>query len=276
MKRIIRYIISISIAAVLAVSCMVDSGKAPYPTGEETKALLLYGYTTDLVMSPMLDALDIALKLQEYIDAGAGTEAQRDSIEDLYFYDYKIRRDGDKYSIINFANVYTDGHGDINVPGAKWRVQLEENEYVINISCSAPGEWSLGTESELFIRALSWDRNKTLSVSRKYDGDIPMRFAGEFIYLVKGSGHYTQNDYDSGMAVTDVRFDIVSPLHVYLLAHAGDKSPGIGSFCYYSGEMQMDFSIGRKNGYSGSVKVCISGSPSDRVIDFVYEEKAVE
>lgn len=271
MKTIIGYIISILLSVLLAVSCLVNSGRSPYPTGTDTKPLLLYGYTTDLVISPMLDALDVALKLQEYMDAE--TEEKRDSIEDRYFYDYKIRKYGDRYSIINFATVNINGNEDIDVPGAMWQVQLEDNEYIIDVSCTAPGEWSLGTGSG-FCNALSWDSNRTLTVSRKYDGDVPLTFSGEFIYLVRGSGHYSQSDQGTGETVTDVTFDIVSPLHAYLLAHAGDKSYVCGSFYYYSGEINLDFTIGSDGEYNGSVKVCITGSPADRTMDFVYEENA--
>ncbi len=115
-----KLIIALLAGSLLINGCVINKGVKPQVTFPARNAyfLLASSYLDGVYM------MDLAIKINLW--KNAGTQGEREQIEDMYFSNYKIRQSGDTIRIINLCEIRTYGKNLTDV-GTKWRLIPTDN-----------------------------------------------------------------------------------------------------------------------------------------------------
>lgn len=241
MKKIA--IISILAAALLS-SCMVEEGDNVRRVTE--KGLLIYGLTTDEVISQYVFGLDAVLKMDEIINSPL---EKRDSLEDLYFYQCIIRNVGDTCRIRGYADIVPDGNS-ITGTGAHWQyisggMKLDiyntaENEYKLVADNTTQPNYPITSSAELYATVMP-----ITGTGRKYNSINEYSVTGTGKYIETIDNYYYLYDWGGSQRIDGqthtVTYTITNPLGLCQYA-ANEIYIGTlkaGYFYYYEGGLKM-------------------------------------
>lgn len=241
MKKII---IVISAALVLFSSCRVNV-EVEINKDIAYKGLRIYGAVTDNGISKYLLGLDNMLKGEEVVNAPL---EKKDSLEDFYFPDYKVRSDADSIYLKPFAVISKENEIPFTQPGSIRYYKMEgftmmaecvnDNEYVLT-PVPAPGQTSTSTSLNVTVYPNDVFGQNTYNSVYSY----AVLGKGEYNEVVDGysSGYYSSYlDYSSSydyLITYTAQYDIQQPLLAYLTPNVFSIS--YGAFKYYGGGIKM-------------------------------------
>jgi len=214
-------------------SCVIIDG------GEDAQrktaaAKIVYDETENNI-SAILVMTDISIKLSKWIDA---PESQKDSIEDLYFPDFKPRFANGRWSLLNSSYYILPDTHSLSMTGAEWKATAGEDEpYAITIKCTGNDTWSVTCANASIIGTTINSSLVVKGVSTKLDTKLAL-----FDYIISGSGsllpdasdRHSRNHINIAFNIKDgIRFIITNSDIV------GSNIYNLNSYRGASGDMEM-------------------------------------
>ena len=137
-------------------------------------------------ISAVVDLCDMAVKLSRWIDA---PESGKGALEDLWFPDYKLRYEGDKWIFRDISYYFTTGGKSLDSLNSEWIVGYGTAQR-ITIKCTGKEKWSVTCSGSIFTNNYHLsDANIILT------GRSPLRSGSGILYDydVSGSGSFITN-----------------------------------------------------------------------------------
>lgn len=182
----------------LISSCKIEDPENYHRT---EAGLLAYAVTTDVIISPMIEALDISLKIDEYIKAPDMESKQ--ALEDKYFLTKKVRLKGDTCRIIdNYATLVIDAKS-ILTEGAIWECYLPNNDTLAKmiVKCVGANLWEVETDYRIrkkhYYNPQIIECKSTITVSSSILPESQLSGNSRYQYSILGNGTYTETTINS-------------------------------------------------------------------------------
>ena len=225
MKRITVGIL-LFFVLVSSYSCVLNSGEKVPP--KTSFGYYVYSKTAHEVVTYYISAMDIVLKLNEWVNAP--DDQTRYQIEDKYFPSYKVRLDGDICTVLGVASVKMDEIAFAQV-GSKWTFTRLGFGRSFDIECIEDGVWEINDESAEIESYTS-----TIELVVSYDG---YNNASEgYDFVIKGKGNYYA-DAGNGRYYF-ISYDITREANVAFGSFRSEYGYNtLSSYIFYKGAMDL-------------------------------------
>ena len=225
MKRITVGIL-LFFVLVSSYSCVLDSEeKAPPKT---SFGYYVYSKTAHEVVTYYISAIDVVLKLNEWVNAP--DDLTRYQIEDKYFPNYKVRLEGELCTILGVASVKMDEIAFAQV-GSKWTFTLLGLGSSFDIECIEDGVWEIKYES---AKVGSYTSNIDIVV--RYDGYN--NASGGYNFIIHGNGNYYANAGNGSYYF--ISYDITRETNVAFWSPYSEYGYNpFSSYVFYKGAMDI-------------------------------------
>ena len=249
MKRITVGILSFFVL-VSSYSCVLNSGEEAPP--KTSFGYYVYSKTAHEVVTYYISAIDIVLKLNEWVNAP--DDQTRYQIEDKYFPNYKVRLDGDICTVLGVASVKMDKIAFAQ-EGSKWVYTNLSSGSSFDIECIEDGVWEVNDESAEIESYTS-----IIELVVRYDEYN--NASGGYNFVINGKGNYYA-DAGNG-SYYFISYDITREANVAFWSFRSEYyySTTLSSYIFYKGAMDLiierswdksheeigvDMSLGNKN-----------------------------
>ncbi|HIZ86218.1 MAG TPA: hypothetical protein IAC04_06980 [Candidatus Coprenecus stercoravium] len=267
-----RKLLGICLTAVLSVlsvwSCKVDESERDGVNPVLEEGFLIYSVTAAQVLSPVLATLDVALKVDSYLEADS---VGRYDIEDRYFPSYRLRLYDDRCLMTGVVSeelneVIFDSLSIFDT-GASWRSCVNGVHSVV--TCTAPGEWDVDMDllrtSLNHIYALD-SISMHVSLEKETDTSYVM-YGDQYVYTVVTSGSYIEKDPSvKENVIVRVGFETAGQIDAVL-------SQGIAYFHFFNGGLNMHMDMTGDMERSEDVEVVLSPAVKGTIASIEYMGK---
>ncbi|NCB97175.1 MAG: hypothetical protein EOM36_02295 [Bacteroidia bacterium] len=183
MKRALLSISLLFCIFSLSSCVIIDEGDS---VKRKTEAARIIFDNVEDNISAVVDLCDMAVKLSRWIDA---PESGKGALEDLWFPDYKLRYEGDKWIFRDISYYFTTGGKSLDSLNSEWIVGYGTAQR-ITIKCTGKEKWSIKCSGSIFTNNYHLsDANIILT------GRSPLRSGSGILYDydVSGSGSFITN-----------------------------------------------------------------------------------
>ena len=202
MKKAIFSISLIFCVLSLSSCVIIDEGDS---VKRKTEAARIIFDNVEDNISAMADLCDMAVKLSRWIDA---PESSKGTLEDLWFPDYKLRYEGDKWIFRDLSYYFRTGGKSLDSLNSEWAVGYGDTQSV-TIKCTGKDTWSVKCSGSLFTSNYHLSEANITLTGRGpllsgsgilYDYDVSG--SGSFITNASQSYHYAVYDSNSDNTLT--------------------------------------------------------------------------
>lgn len=195
-------------------SCWEDHSTDPVIRTRAGK--LIYDYTAQFFEQP-IEIINVALNMQEYINAP--TPQEKEKVEDRLLSRYKIRVSGNTYrlNIMNATSWAFETAGEkLSDPGSQWHVTRVEQSYFEEgghciIRCISPNKWEMQLK-DIYNKEFIKTASLTIEITDRRDQE---EFPSSD-YTILGEGTLLSNE---GMLIDgkrnkflEIKYKIASPM----------------------------------------------------------------
>lgn len=273
---------------VMLLISLVSCEKKDMEYNAAEKYLTVYSLSTDFMLSKYLQSLDMALKLDEYLNAG---EEDKVSIEDLYFPYLKIRevasginiRDLNAKVISSFSGV----ENTLSLEGVSWSVKnftadSKTRRIDMNIKCLGENEYEIEAYGNNHTGKYYSDKTlylKSLKIKvrvSKLDSDYAIT-GFDRLYIINGNLKFTEYQYfdpqyfeGTSSDQIDIMFNIEEDLYAY--RYNTYNYDTWGGIAYYDGKIHTLLNTGsayNNKAYNASIE--LSGTPANAFITIIAQ-----
>jgi len=187
MKRVF-VIIALAATMVSLSSCVIEEGDS---VKRKTEAARIIFDNVENNISSMIVLSDMAIKLSKWIDAPVN---KKDSLEDLWFPEYKIRSDNGEWRLQNSSYfIKTDGNS-LDSLNSQWSVGIGDDTF-ISVKCTAPKTWLIKCNGKILTEKYHLT-DATLTIK----GVSPLLSISSLLYdyNVSGEGKFLPDTYSEG------------------------------------------------------------------------------